>query len=161
MARKTLIAYVSAGGATEEYARVIAEALRARGRAVDIRDLRREHVADVSSYGEIVVGAGVRMGMVYRKARRFLRRPDVPERRLAIFLSSGVAIGDPAKARERFLTPLVRKYGLSPVAYVAFPGKMIIGPGKLEDRTEPDVARRWAEDLATRLDGPEDAGAPA
>jgi menaquinone-dependent protoporphyrinogen IX oxidase len=148
---RTLLAYVSAGGATEYYAGVVAEVLRSRGYVVDLVNLRRDKVPDLSSYENAVLGTGVRMGMVYRKGKQFLRRSDLKGRPLGVFLSSGMAVEDPKGAKEKFLTPIVDKYGLVPTMYDAFPGKMPGSGGKLEDRTDPEVARRWAEELGDRL----------
>ena len=147
---KTLVAYFSKGGATEAYASVVAEVLAARGHDVDVVDLRKTRRPDLSGYENVVVGTGVRIGRVYRKGRKFLKRADLGGKRLAIFLSSGIAVDEPEKSKERFLRPLVDKLGLSPVMCDAFPGK-IPGPnGQLEDRSDPEVARRWAEKLTER-----------
>ena len=151
MQTKTLLAYITAGGATEEYARVIADTLRSRGHTVELVDLKRGRVPDLSAYESVVLGTGVRMAMVYRRGKQFLGRKDLKGKRLAVYLSSGIAIQDPDKAKERFLTPLVKRHGLEPVMYDAFPGKAPGSAGKLEDRTDTDVARRWAEELAERL----------
>jgi menaquinone-dependent protoporphyrinogen IX oxidase len=149
---KTLLAYISAGGATEGYAGVIADVLRSRGHTVDLVDLKREKVRDLTPYANVVVGTGVRMAMVYRKGKRFLARKDLAGKVLAVYLSSGIAIAKPEEAREKFLDPLIERHGLSPVMYIALPGKAPGGPGgKLDDRTEPDLARKWAEELADRL----------
>lgn len=152
MQSKTLVGYVSAGGATEQYARVVADTLRSRGHVVDLVNLRRERVRDLSPYENVVLGTGVRMAMVYRLGKRFLGRKDLKGKRLAVYLSSGVAIDDPDKARERFLIPIVKRHGLDPVMCDAFPGKMPGSGGGLEDRTDDDIARRWAEELAGRLE---------
>jgi menaquinone-dependent protoporphyrinogen IX oxidase len=151
MNSRTLLAYVTAGGATEKYARVIADALRAHGHEVDLVDLKRERIRDLAAYENIVVGAGVRMTMVYRRGKQFLARRDLKGKRLAVYLSSAMAIDEPDKARDKFLAPLIRRHGLSPVMCDAFPGNVPTAPGKLEDRTDADVARRWAEELAGRL----------
>jgi hypothetical protein len=74
--------------------------------------------------------------------------------RLAIFLSSGIAVESAEQSKEKFLTPRVRKYRLAPVMYDAFPGK-IPGPGgELQDKTDPERAREWAEELAGKLAEP-------
>ena len=151
MQGKTLIAHVTAGGATEMYANVIAETLRANGCDVDVVNLRREKVDDLSGYSSVVLGTGVRMSMVYRRARSFLARSDLEGKPLGIFLSSAMALDKPDEAREKFLDPLVRKNGLSPVMHDAFPGKVPLGPGKLEDKTDADIARKWAEEFARKL----------
>lgn len=151
MPSRTLLAYVTAGGATERYAQVIADTLRSRGHVVELVDLRRTVVPDLSEYENVVVGAGVRIAMVYRKAKQFLKRKDLRGKRLAVYLSSAMAIKDADKARARFLTPLMERLGLTPVMCDALPGKVPAGGGKLEDRTDADLARRWAEELAERL----------
>jgi menaquinone-dependent protoporphyrinogen IX oxidase len=149
---KTLLAYISAGGATAGYAEVIADVLRSRGHSVDLVDLKKEKVRDLTPYANVVLGTGVRMAMVYRKGKRFLARQDLEGKALAVYLSSGIAIEKPEEAKERFLTPLFEKLGLKPVLYDAFPGKAPGGPGgRLEDKTEADIARKWAEELADRL----------
>lgn len=151
MGEKTLVAYVSAGGATEEYARVVAERLESRGRTVDVVDLKKDKIEDLSQYGSVVLGTGVRVGMVYRKGKAFLRRDDLRGKPLAVFLASGIAIGSPEKSKAKFLTPLVRKLGLEPVAYDAFPGKVPGSSGKPLDDAHLEAAGRWAEELAERL----------
>ncbi len=150
MQGKTLIAHVTAGGATEMYANVIAETLRSKGREVDVVDLKREKVGDLSGYSSVVLGTGVRMFMVYRKGKSFLARHDLKGKRLGIFLSSAMAIDTPDEARKKFLDPLVQRNGLSPVMHDAFPGKVPLGPGKLEDKTDAGVARKWAEEFARK-----------
>ena len=151
---RTLLAYISAGGATERYAHIVADTLRSRGHAVDVIDLKRDKIPDLSSYGSVVVGTGVRIGMVYRKGKQFLRRKDLEGKRLAIFLSSGIAVVNAEKSKTKFLEPLVEKYGLDPVMCDAFPGKMPGSGGKLKDRTDPAIAKLWAEELAAKLSEP-------
>ena len=154
MSEKTLVVYFSKGGATESYAQIVAEVLRSRGLEVDAVDLRNRGKPDLAGYDNVVVGTGVRIGMVYRKGKKFLRRKDLAGKRLAIFLSSGIAVDDAEQSKEKFLAPLVRKYGLAPVMVDAFPGK-VPGPGsELQDKTDPERARRWAEELAVRLAEP-------
>ncbi|MCK5596831.1 MAG: hypothetical protein KAJ04_05220, partial [Candidatus Eisenbacteria sp.] len=75
-------------------------------------------------------------------------------KRLAIFLSSGIAVENAEKSKAKFLEPLVEKCGLNPVMCDAFPGKMPGFGGKLKDRTDPEIARLWAEELAAKLSEP-------
>ena len=142
---KTLLAYISAGGATEGYAQIVADTLRSRGHAVEVSDLKRDKIPDLSPYVNVVAGAGVRMGMVYRKGKRFLRRKDLEGKRLAIFLASGIAVENAEKSKAKFLDPVMCD---------AFPGKMPGSGGKLKDMTDPEIARAWAEALATKLSAP-------
>ena len=67
---------------------------------------------------------------------------------LAIFLASGVAIDEPERSEEKFLEPLIRKYGLEPAMCDAFPGYV---PGHDEfspETVDPEIARHWAKTLA-------------
>ena len=140
MDEKTLVAYISAGGATERYAHIVAETLHSRGHVVDVADLKRDRISDLSLYENVVVGTGVRIAMVYRKGKQFLRRGDLKGKRLAVFLSSGIAVESAERSKAKFLKPLVERYDLDPVMYDAFPGKMPGPGGKLKDTTDPEVA---------------------
>ena len=130
----------------------MADVLSKRGHAVDQVDLREQRRPDIAEYDNIVLGTGVRIGMVYRRAKRFLRKNDFEGKRLAIFLSSGIAIDEPDTSRAKFLEPLIEHYGLTPIRYEALPG-LEPGPGgELQDRTDPALCRRWAERLAAELE---------
>ncbi len=87
-ANKTLIAYETKGGATEESARKIAEVLRSKFQIeVDLVDLKEQKVLDLTQYKNVVVGGGVRMGRVYSKAIKFLEN-DFTGKKVAFFVSS-------------------------------------------------------------------------
>ena len=84
-ANKTLIAYVSKGGATEEAARKIAETLRSKFQLeVDLVDLKEQTPQDLAQYQNIIVGGGVRGGKVYGKALKFLEN-DLIEQKSSFF----------------------------------------------------------------------------
>ena len=116
-------------------------------------DLKKRKPGDLSAYEAVVLGTGVRMTMVYRKGKSFLARNDLRDKKLGVFLSSGMAIEDPEKARRRFLDPLIHRNALEPLQAAAFPGKMPGEKGRLEDKSDPEAARKWAESLAGRLAG--------
>ena len=80
-----------------------------------------------------------------------LRREELKNKKLAIFLSSGVAVEEPETSKRKFLEPLVEKYGLHPVMCDAFPGKLPSDGDELRDTMVPEVARQWAETLALKL----------
>lgn len=153
MTNKTLVAYFTKGGASEEYAKVIAETLKANGLAVEIQDLAYD-IPKVAAFDILVLGTGVRMSMVYRCWRKVLKQEALREKRLYIFLSSGTAIEEPNKAVEKFLRPLLDKYGLTPVSSVSFPGKIPEKWVKLDGEKEtmkPDKAKAWAQKIASQL----------
>jgi menaquinone-dependent protoporphyrinogen IX oxidase len=75
VSNKTLIAYVTKGGATEESGYIIAETLRDKhGLQVDLVNLKKNSAPDLSQYGNVIVGSGVRIGRVYKEALRFLEK---------------------------------------------------------------------------------------
>ena len=75
VSNKTLIAYVTKSGVTEEAACIIAEALRDKyGLQVDLVNLKKNSAPHLSQYGNVIVGSGVRIGKVYKEALRFLEK---------------------------------------------------------------------------------------
>jgi menaquinone-dependent protoporphyrinogen oxidase len=65
MKSKILVAYFTKGGASEEYAKVIAETLIANGLVVETCNLA-QGIPDVAAFDTVVLGTGVRMFRVYR-----------------------------------------------------------------------------------------------
>ena len=147
------MAYFTKGGATEEYAKVIAETLTASGLAVEIRNLASD-IPDVTAYGTVVLGTGIRMFTVYRRWKKVLKQKALHDKRLFIFLSSGTAIEEPDKAVEKFLQPLMNKYDLKPISLVSFPGKIPEKWAKLDGAKEtmkPEKAKAWAQQITHML----------
>ena len=111
---KTLIAYETKGGVTEESARKIAEVLRSKFQLeVDLVDLKEQKVPDLRQYQNIVVGGGVRSGRVYSKAVKFLEN-DLTGKKVAFFVSSSWA-GTPKQesydaAKTRFVENTLAKF---------------------------------------------------
>lgn len=149
MPQKTLVAYFSKGGAASKYAHVVAETLQEKGFPVDEVDLHLDRAPDLDPYENVVIGTGVRIGIVYRMGKRILRRPELKHKRLAVYLASGIAVQDEPRAERRFLSPLMKRFGLHPMATRTFPGMLPGGEGgKLVDNTRPEEARQWAEEIA-------------
>lgn len=155
MANKTLVAYHTKSGASEIYAKAISETLAVNGFQADLVNLK-EKIADVATYDNIIVGTGVRMAMVYRRWRKVLRQKTIHDKRVYMFLSSGTAIKEPAKAVEKYVRPVVDKYGLKPLSVISFPGLIPDKWAKSEaDRgtVKPDLAKAWAQAIADGLKG--------
>ena len=155
MARnKTLVAYETKGGATEEYARKIAEVLTAEYHLeVDLINLKRKEVKDCSQYSNIVVGGGVRAGKVYGKALKCLEN-DFSGKKVAFFVSSGDA-GDPEKyeqAKVKFVENVLAHYpNVKPVATEAFGGQMKILGKTIYNNMDLAKAEAWAEELGKKF----------
>lgn len=148
MAIRTAVVYFTKGGAAEIYAEQIADVLAGFGHVVDLVDLRQNEAPNLDAYDNVVLGTGVRIGMVYRRAKRFLRRSDLKDKNLAIFLASGIAIDDPERSAEKFLEPLIKKNGLEPVMCDAFPGYVPGADETSPETVDPGIARTWAARLA-------------
>ena len=153
MNRKTLVAYFTKGGASEEYAKVIAETLTENGLAVEICNLAHD-IPEVTAFDTVVLGTGVRMFRVYRPWKKVLKQKALSNKHLFMFLSSGTAIEEPDKAVEKFLRPLVEKYDLKPKSLVSFPGKIPEKWAKLDGQKEtmkPEKAKAWAQEIAHQI----------
>jgi menaquinone-dependent protoporphyrinogen IX oxidase len=73
MTKTILVAYYTKEGASEHYAKVIAETLREKRLEVDCINLN-DAIPDVKSYETIIVGTGVKMFMVYRRWKKVLKQ---------------------------------------------------------------------------------------
>ena len=153
MNSKILVAYFTKGGASEKYAKVIAETLTVNGLEVETCNLA-QNIPDVVAFDTVVLGTGVRMFRIYRRWKKVLNQKELGNKHLFMFLSSGTAIEDPEKAVEKFLRPLVEKYGLKPKSLVSFPGKIPDKWAKPDGKKEtmiPDKAKAWAQEIAHQV----------
>ncbi len=153
MKSKILVAYYTKGGASEQYAEIIAETLNSSGFAVETSNLK-EKIPDVTAYDTVVLGTGVRMFRVYRPWKKILKQKALSSKHLFMFLSSGTAIEKPDRAVKKFLQPLVEKYGLSPKSMVSLPGKIPEKWAKMDNQGEtmkPEMAKAWAQEIAAQL----------
>jgi menaquinone-dependent protoporphyrinogen IX oxidase len=153
-ADKTLIAYVTKGGVTEESARQIADILRSKYQLeVDLVDLKEEKVPDLTQYRNIVVGSGVRAGRVYGKARKFLEN-DFSGKQVAFFISSSMA-GTPGShdnAKIMFVEHTLAKYPkINPVSTEAFGGRIRYFRKTMLDNTDSAKVEAWAEELGQKF----------
>jgi menaquinone-dependent protoporphyrinogen IX oxidase len=151
---KTLVAYETKGGATEEAARKIAEVLRSKyGLEVDLVDLKVQKVPDLAQYRNVVLGGGVRAGKVYNKALKFLEN-DLSGKHVAFFVSSGQA-GAPAsyeKAKVKFVEDTLANYPkINPVATEAFGGRIKILGKTVTDNRDMVKVEAWAEELGKKF----------
>ena len=154
MDSKTLIAYESKGGVTEESARKIAETLRSKYQLeVDLVDLKKEKVPDLMQYRNIVVGGGVRGGKVYNKALKFLEN-DLSGKHVAFFVSSSWA-GTPGSyenAKIKFVENTLAKYPkINPVSTEAFGGRIRMLRKTMVDNTDLAKVEAWAEELGKKF----------
>jgi len=151
---KTLIAYVTKRGATEEAARKIADVLRSRYQLeVDLVDLKEQKVLDLKQYQNIVVCGGVRGGRVYGKALMFFEN-DLTGKNVAFFVSSTWA-GTPGSyenAKARFVEKNLAKFSkINPVSTEAFGGRIRYFRKTMVDNTDLAKVEAWAEELGKKF----------
>ncbi|HYA77535.1 MAG TPA: flavodoxin domain-containing protein [Verrucomicrobiae bacterium] len=151
---KTLIAYQTKGGATEEAAKKIADALREKFQLeVDLVDLKEQKIPDLAQYQNVVIGGGVRGGKVYGKALKFLEN-DLRGKHVAFFVSSSWA-GTPGSyenAKARFVENTLAKYpNVNPVSTEAFGGRIRIMGKTMVDNTDLAKVEAWAEELGKKF----------
>ena len=153
---KTLIAYETKGGATEEAARRLAEVLQSKYHLeVDLVDLKEQNAPDLNQYRNVVVGAGVRGGRVYSKALKFLKN-DFSGKRVAFFVSSSWA-GTPKQesyeaAKAKFVENTLSKCpNINAVSTEAFGGRIRYFRKTMLDNRDPAKVEAWAEELGKKF----------
>jgi menaquinone-dependent protoporphyrinogen oxidase len=164
--KPVLVAYGSKHGATAEIAAHIADVLRSRGIAVDLR--AAESAGPPERYGAAVLGSAVYMRRWRREARRLLRRLEHPDPALPLWLFSSGPFGDmpadPSKLAPRsVLNARCREH-------VLFGGRAAVEPSNPMERamvkgTPPDKRDRrdwpaidaWAVGIADALQPAADA----
>jgi menaquinone-dependent protoporphyrinogen IX oxidase len=146
---KTLVAYATRGGTTEEYAKAIASVLGDEFKMqVDLIDLRRNHDPDLTQYRNIIVGCGVKIQRMHGEGRKFLEK-DFADRKVAIFLSSLEPRED---AIKKYIDKILEKNTkLKPVAVEVLGGRMRFLGKTSQDKTDINKAKQWAQDLARQL----------
>ncbi len=144
---RTLVAYASKHGSTEEVARAIGVVVRDAGHHVDVRDA--EAVTDVEPYDAVILGAPLYIGRWHAGARTFLRRhrTALEERPLAVFALGPLTLGETqiADSRKQLLSALAH-LEVSPDLVTIFGGA--VDPAKLHfplNRMPKTDARDWSE----------------
>lgn len=151
---KTLVAYESKGGATEEAARKISDVLRSKYQLeVDLVDLGAQNIVDCDQYKNIVVGGGVRAGRIYGKALNCLEK-NTAGKKAAFFVCCGQA-GDQktyADAKAKFIENTLSKYpNVNTISTEAFGGRMSILGRKVFDTLDLAKVETWADELGRKF----------
>jgi menaquinone-dependent protoporphyrinogen oxidase len=156
---RTLVAYASKHGSTEEVARAIGSFLRDADHHVDVRDV--EAVTDVEPYDAVVLGASLYMGRVHAGARTFLRNHHaaLEERSLAVFALGPLTLEKEQVAGSRKqLDKALEHLGVDPQLVTVFGG--VVDPKQLHfplnrmpktDARDWSAIEAWAGDVALRF----------
>jgi len=148
-----LVAYYTKSGASEEYAKIIADTLKDNGLKVELCNLSK-NIPEILDFDTIILGTGVRMLRVYRRWKKILKQKALNSKNTFLYLSSGTAIEDPEKAVNKFLNPLVQKYNLKPISLISFPGKIPEKWAKMDESKEtikPEIAKEWAHEIISKI----------
>ena len=156
---RTLVAYASKHGSTEEVARWIGSYLRSEGHDVDVRDAAL--VPDVESYDAVIVGGSLYMGRWHADARTFLRRhrAALEARALAVFALGPLTLEvDQVAGSRKQLENALTHLGVHPQFVAVFGG--VVDPKKLHfpfnrmpatDARDSSEIEAWADEVAVRF----------
>jgi menaquinone-dependent protoporphyrinogen IX oxidase len=144
---KTLIAYATRGGTTEDYAKAIHTVLNDEFKlSTDLVNLKIQRNPNLSSYRNVIVGAGIRMFQMHKEGVAFLETTDFSEKKVGIFLASIMPRDEAIKKYVDVL--LQRNSTLKPIAVEVFGGRMRILGRTTHDMTDIEKAEEWARTIA-------------
>lgn len=147
---KTLIAYATRGGTTEEYAKAISSVLlnefKIQNELINLKKIRN---LDLTQYQNIIIGAGIKIFRMHKEGAKFLEKNNFGEKNVGIFLSSLVPRD---KAIEKYIDAILEKNPtLKPIAVEVFGGRMRIFGKTQEDKTDIEKAKVWTRKIADNL----------
>jgi len=148
--KKTLIAYATKGGTTEEYAKAISSVLIDEFKMhVDLVNLKKVRNPDLMQYQNIIVGAGIKMFKMYKECVEFLEKQKFEEKNVGIFLSS---LEPRDEAIKKYVDVILQKNTtLKPIAVEVFGGRMRIFGRTSQDRTDIEKAKEWVRKISEHL----------
>ncbi len=152
-AKNTLIAYMTSGGVTKEYATIIGRVLEENGYTVNLLDINKNPKPETAEYDSIVIGTGVRAQRIYRKGLNFMKN-DFAGKPVAFYISSNEA-GTPESYQDtvdKYMNPITENHpDLNIVAEDGFGGRIRIFGRTVVDLTDPGKVEEWAKTLVELL----------
>ncbi len=147
---KTLVAYATRGGTTEDYAKAISVVLTDEFKMqADLVNLRKSRNPDLTQYQNIIVGAGIRMFKMHKEGARFLEKKNFGEKNVGIFLSS---LEPRDEAIKKYVDVILQKnITLKPIAVEVFGGRMRIFGKTSQDETDIEKAKDWTRKISEHL----------
>ena len=145
---KTLVAYGTRYGATADVAQEIAKIFKDQfSLSVELLDLYKKKIKDISGYDNIVVGSGIKMGRWTGRAKRFLKK-NFEGKKLAVFVCSRRAGESDSYdfALDNYVKKVLsRRLNVQPVAFEAFGGRKPLKDNTFYDNRDWDKIRDWAK----------------
>jgi menaquinone-dependent protoporphyrinogen IX oxidase len=147
---KTLIAYATRGGTTEDYAKAINSVLADEFKMqADLVNLKKSRNPDLTQYKNIIVGAGIKMFKMHNEGAEFLEKKNFGEKKVGIFLSSLVPRDE---AIKKYVDVILQKNTtLKPIAVEVFGGRMRMFGRTSQDMTDIEKAKEWARKISEHL----------
>jgi len=131
--RKALVVYGTRYGATAKTSKEIKDTLNQEGWEVRVVNLKEEKVKDITEYGLVIIGSGIKIGKWTKEPEKFLEKfqKELARKNVAIFVCCGskypleekednaITIKD---ANTKYLEEKAAKYNLQPIALGLFGG---------------------------------------
>jgi menaquinone-dependent protoporphyrinogen oxidase len=130
---KALIVYGTRYGATASTSEDIAETLRQEGFDVKVVNAKKDKVNDITDYGLVIVGSGIKINKWTKEPENFLKKyqKELAKKDVALFVCCGSTepldekedkAASIEKARTKYLEEKAAKYNLQTVALGFFGG---------------------------------------
>ena len=147
---RTLIAYATEGGTTEDYANAIGSVLTDEFKLqVELVNLKKDHNPNLTLYQNVIVGTGIKKFKMHKKGAEFLENTDFGDRKVVIFLSSLMPRDEVIK---KYVDVIMQKNTkLKPLAVEILGGRMKILGRTIADKTDIEKSKIWARKIAEQL----------
>ena len=147
---KTLVAYATRGGTTEDYAKAISSVLTDEFNVqADLVNLKKSRNPDLTQYQNIIVGAGIKMFKMHKEGAEFLEKRNFGGKNVGIFISSLVPRDE---AIKKYIDIILQKNTtLKPVAVEVFGGRMRMFGRTSQDVTDIEKAKEWTRKISGHL----------
>ena len=147
---RTLIAYATHGGTTEDYAKAIVSVFTDEFKMqVELVNLRMNHNPNLTSYRNVIVGTGIQKFRMYGEVAEFLEMTNFGDRKVVIFLSSLMPRDEVIK---KYVDVIIQKNPkLKPLAVEVFGGRMKVFGRTITDKTDIEKSKAWARKIAELL----------
>ena len=147
---RTLIAYATHGGTTEDYAKAIASVLTDEFKVqVDLVNLRKDHNPNLTPYRNAIIGTGIKKFKMHKEGAEFLEKTDFGDRKVVIFIS---ALMPRDHVIEKYIDVIIKKNPkLKPLAVEVLGGRMKVLGRTISDKTDIEESKAWARKIAEQL----------
>ncbi len=122
--KNVLIAYATRYGTTADTAKLLGNFLREQGSETTLLDLKHTKEKNwplIENFGGVIVASGIMMGRWMKEPQKFLKKnkDKLPqqERILGVFVSCGLVVTDPEKAKNDYLIKKLDSLGIKAQIY--------------------------------------------